>query len=58
MGNPYSIYRCSYHNFSDNTIYQLIGKRILCNIPIQEKIFLVWNEYAYIKMELYHFLLS
>ena len=30
--------------------YQLIAKRILYIIPIGEKIFLVWNEYAYIKI--------
>ena len=29
--------------------YQLIAKRILYNIPIGEKIFLFWNEYAYDK---------
>ena len=32
MGNFYSIYRFSYHIFSDNTVYLLIAKRILHNI--------------------------
>ena len=41
MGKPYSIDSFSYHVFSDNTNYQLIAKRILYNIPIGEKIFLV-----------------
>ena len=53
MGNSYSIYRFRYHIFSDNTDYQLITKGILYDIPIGEKIFLVWNEYTYFKMKLY-----
>ena len=32
MGNSKSIYRSNHHIFSDNTIYQLIAKRILYNI--------------------------
>ena len=31
-------------------LYQLIGKRILSNIPIGEKIFLFQNDYAYIDL--------
>ena len=42
-------------------LYQLIGKRILYNIPIGEKIFLFQNDYAYISLNkfelLYHLLL-
>ena len=33
------------------SLYWLIAKRILYNIPIGEKIFLVWNEYSYIKIK-------
>ena len=31
------------------TDYSYLTKGMLCNIPIGEKIFLVWNEYTYIK---------
>ena len=43
-------------------LYRLIGKRILNNIPIGEKIFLFQNDYADIRLNkfelLYHLLLA
>ena len=36
------------------SFYRLIAKRILYNIPIGEKIFLVWKEYAYVKIKNYN----
>ena len=37
MENPRPIYRFSHHDLSDTAVYQLIGKRILHNVPIERK---------------------
>ena len=39
-------------------LYWLIGKRILYNIPIGEKIFLFQNDYAYISLNQFEFIVS
>ena len=39
-------------------LYQLIGKRLLYNIPIGEKIFPFQNDYAYINLNKPSFILT
>ena len=62
MGNPNFFMVLAITSLVMLLLHQLIGKRILYNIPIREKIFLFQNDYAYMSLNkselLYHLLLT